>query len=107
MQRTLLILVLLVAPAVPLAADDARVIRLEQDVRTLQREMQDLSRQLGQARLQITRPGPENGISPPSPLVAASPAWVDAAKWKQLKSGMGELEVMSTLGTPTTTREVN
>jgi hypothetical protein len=76
-------------------------------VRTLQRQVQDLSRQLDQARLQTSRPGLENGIAPPSALVAASPAWVDAAKWRRLASGMGELEVIATLGTPTSTREVN
>jgi hypothetical protein len=101
------ILVLLWAPFATLAADDARVTRLEQDVRTLQRQVQDLSRQVDQSRLQSSRPAVESGISPPSPLVAAAPAWVDAAKWQRLKSGMGEFEVFAILGTPTSTREVN
>ena len=105
MAKILLILLLWV-PALALA-DDARVTRLEQDVRTLQRDLQNLSRQIEQMRLQTTRPVLESGVAPPAPLMAGAPPWVDAAKWKQLKTGMSELEVIGTLGVPTSTREAN
>ena len=102
MNRVLLILLLL--PAAALAADDARVMRLEQDVRNLQREVQNLARQLDQVRLQTTRPGTDVRPPPPPPVIDAS-GWLDAAKWKKLRPGMSELEVISTLGPPTSTRE--
>jgi hypothetical protein len=94
---------LLVLPAAALAADDARVMRLEQDVRTLQREVQNLSRQIDQLRLQTTRPSADGRLPPPP--VTDSSGWLDAAKWKKLRPGMSELDVISTLGTPTSTRE--
>ncbi|HKU90888.1 MAG TPA: hypothetical protein VJP84_13940 [Steroidobacteraceae bacterium] len=96
---------LLCLPAVALAADDARVMRLEQDVRTLQRDVQVLSRQIEQLRLQTTRPGSEGRPAPAPPPVIDTSGWLDAAKWKKLRPGMSELEVISLLGVPTSTRE--
>jgi hypothetical protein len=105
------ILLLLFVPAVALAADDARVTRLEQDVRTLRREVQVLSRQIDELRLQTTRPGidgrpppPALALDTPSPSVAA---WLDAGKWERLRPGMSELEVISALGPPSSVREQN
>lgn len=96
---------LILLPAAALAADDARVMRLEQDVRNLQREVQNLSRQIDQLRLQTTRPGADGRLPPPPPAVADTSGWLDATKWKNLRPGMNELEVISTLGPPTSTRE--
>ena len=107
MSTALRLMVLLFAPTLALAADDARVTRLEQDVRTLQRDLQSVSRQIEQMRLQTTRPGLDTSVAPPALLIAAAPSWVDAGKWKQLKTGMSELEVIGTLGVPTSTRETN
>ena len=103
MKRVLSLLLIL--PAAALAADDARVTRLEQDVRSLQRDVQNLSRQVDQLRLSTTRPGTESRLPPPPPPVADVSGWLDATKWKKLRPGMSELEVISTLGTPTSTRE--
>ena len=97
--------ILLCLPAVALAADDARVMRLEQDVRTLQRDVQVLSRQIDQLRLQSTRPGSEGRSAPPPPPITETSGWLDAGKWKKLRPGMSELEVISMLGVPTSTRE--
>jgi hypothetical protein len=99
------LLVLCCLPVAALAADDARVMRLEQDVRNLQREVQNLARQLDQVRLQTTRPTADGRLPPPPPPVADSSGWLDAAKWKKLRPGMNELEVISALGPPTSTRE--
>ena len=33
--------------------------------------------------------------------------WLDAGKWRQLKQGMSELDVVSLLGPPTSMREVD
>jgi len=100
-----LLRILLCLPVAALAADDARVLRLEQDVRTLQRDLQNLSRQVDQLRLQSTRPGSDGRLPPPPPPVTDSSGWLDAAKWKKLRPGMSELEVISLLGVPTSTRE--
>jgi hypothetical protein len=103
MKRWLPILLLL--PTVALAADDPRVTRLEQDVRTLQRELQNLSRQLDQMRLQTTRPTADGRLPPAPPPVADTSGWLDAGKWKKVRPGMNELEVITLLGAPTSTRE--
>src|SRR3954471_7364390 len=101
MAPALRLLVLLAAPALAAAADDSRVTRLEQDVRTLQRDVQVLTRQLEQMRLQSTRPTLEGRVAPlPSPAPTGA-AWLDAAKWKRLRLGMSELEVIGSLGPPT------
>lgn len=105
MNRATRILVMLLLPVGALAADDARVIRLEQDVRTLQRDLQNLSRQVDQLRLQTTRPNADGRLPPPPPPVADTSGWLDAAKWKKLRPGMSELEVITALGVPTSTRE--
>jgi hypothetical protein len=96
---------LLLLPALSPAADDARVTRLEQDLRTLQRDLLNLSRQIDQLRLQATRPTADGRQPPPPPPPADTSGWLDAGKWKKLKPGMSELEVINTLGTPTSTRE--
>jgi hypothetical protein len=107
MTLAMRILLLLCVPAMALAADDARVTRLEQDVRTLRTELQNLSRQIEQLRLQNTRP--EVDGRPPPPALAldtpTAPAWLDAAKWQRLRPGMSELEVISALGPPSSIRE--
>lgn len=92
-------------PVVALAADDARVMRLEQDVRNLQREVQNLARQIDQLRLQTTRPGSDGRLPPPRPVITDTSGWLDAAKWKKVRPGMNELEVISALGPPTSIRE--
>lgn len=97
--------ILLILPAMAWAADDARVTRLEQDVRTLQRDLVNLSRQVDQLRLQATRPTTDGRLPPAPPPVTDTSGWLDAGKWKKLRPGMSELEVISTLGTPTSTRE--
>jgi hypothetical protein len=105
MKRMLLLcfVAVLIAP-MSSAADDARVVRLEQDVRTLQRDLQNLARQVDQLRLQSSRPSP--GARPPAPPpVETGPTWLDAARWKKLRPGMCELDVLGTLGPPTSVRE--
>jgi hypothetical protein len=103
MKRALAML-LMILPAAALA-DDARVVRLEQDVRNLQREVQNLSRQIDQLRLQTTRPSADGRLPPPPPPITDTSGWLDASKWKKLRPGMSELEVISTLGAPSSTRE--
>jgi hypothetical protein len=105
MTSAMRILLLLIVPVTALAADDARVTRLEQDVRTLQRDLQNLSRQIDQLRLQTTRPTADGRLPPPPPPVTDTSGWLDAAKWKKLRPGMSELDVISALGPPSSVRE--
>ena len=55
--------------------------------------------------MQTTRPGSEGRPAPPPSPVIDTSGWLDAAKWKKLRPGMSELEVISLLGVPTSTRE--
>jgi outer membrane murein-binding lipoprotein Lpp len=104
MLRETLMAVVLCAP-MAVAADDYKVNQLEQDVRELQRQVQVLSRQLESQHLQPAAPGDPPRLTPAPPTVmAGTPVWVDAAKWKRLKTGMSELEVVSSLGPPTSMR---
>jgi hypothetical protein len=104
MPRLLLTALLLLASFAAPAADDLKVMQLEQDVRDLQRQVLGLTRQVEELQRRPT-PGnrTERAYSPPATTSAGE--WVDAAKWNRLKPGMSELEVISTLGPPTTIRE--
>ena len=104
MPRLLLTALLLLASFAAPAADDLKVMRLEQDVRDLQRQVLGLTRQVEELQRRPT-PGvrTERAFSPSA--TASAGVWVDAAKWNRLRSGMSELDVISTLGPPTTIRE--
>jgi outer membrane murein-binding lipoprotein Lpp len=105
MIRMALMAVLMGASMGAVAADDLKVSQLEQDVRELQRQVQALSRQIEMQRAQST-PAPQM-VRPKTSSAAGSgetPAWVDAARWQKLQPGMSELEVVTTLGPPTSMR---
>jgi hypothetical protein len=88
-------------------ADDLRVSQLEQEVRRLERQVLALSRRLDE----VQRPsfGSERRVAPAAGVMAAAPAsgdgWLDAAKWRRVKPGMAELDVIGLLGPPTSMRE--
>jgi hypothetical protein len=107
MARVLLAAWMLFCTSAAPAADDFKVIKLEQDVRNLERQVQSLSRQLDELRTHASRSGER--IAPPA--ASATPvdggAWLDAAKWRRLKPGMSELEVIAALGPPASMREEN
>lgn len=104
-QRLLVLpLALAILPMATRAADDPRVTRLEQDVRALQRDLLALTRQIQQLQLQTSRPAPDGRAPPPAPIDTGM-GWLDAAKWRHLRTGMSELDVIGTLGPPTSIRE--
>jgi len=104
MSRMIFVLMTLVClPAS--AADDPRLSFLEQEVRNLNRQVQSLSRQMDALRTPPRRIAPESGAPRAAGPVDELPRWVDAAKWRQLRSGMSEIEVISALGPPTSMRE--
>jgi hypothetical protein len=88
-----------------LAADDFKVIKLEQDVINLQRRVEELSREVDQ--LQQRAP-----VADASPTAAATstpppddaPRWLSAANWNRVHPGMSELEVIEILGPPASVR---
>jgi hypothetical protein len=91
------------------AADDAtyRLMKLEQDVRNLERQVQALTRELDNLRQQQSRAGERvpPARSSSAPAGASSTAWLDAARWDRIRTGMSELEVISVLGAPTSMRQ--
>lgn len=89
------------------AADDFKVIKLEQDVRNLERQVQTLSRQIDELKMQLSRSGERPSLPQLSTSVATSDAWLDAAKWQRVRPGMKELDVIGLLGPPASMREEN
>lgn len=110
MARALLVVLALSAPLAAMAADDLRVMQLEQDVRALRRDVQQLRQQLSSLQLATPAPGQRPAVPPAAgspgatPAPGAVPPWVDASKWEQLRPGMAELDVIGTLGPPTSMR---
>ena len=87
------------------AADDFKVIALEQDVLELTRRVEALSREVD--RLQQRRTSYAVARETPSSCAGAGPCpplWLRAANWQRVRTGMGELEVIEILGTPTSVR---
>jgi hypothetical protein len=107
-MRNLLIALLALLGQSALAADDAtyRLMKLEQDVRNLERQVQTLTRQLDEQKQQSVRAGDRSPAAPRSSTAPASSTdWLEAARWDRVRPGMGELEVINILGTPTSMRQ--
>ena len=107
MRNLLIALLALLLGQSALAADDAtyRLMKLEQDVRNLERQVQTLTRQLDELKQQSARAGDRSSTAPRSSTAAASSTdWLEAARWDRVREGMGELEVIDILGTPTSMR---
>lgn len=105
MRKVYLMLWLLAASQFAAAADDFKVIKLEQDVRNLEQQVRELSRQV--AELQRGAAWPRDQPASPANRPAAitgPPLWLDAKNWERIRIGMTELEVISTLGPPTSLR---
>jgi hypothetical protein len=107
MRHLLFVSLTLFACAVS-AADDFKVIKLEQDVRNLERQVQTLSRQLDELKLQLGRARdiPVSASQATAPASAdGSTAWLTVANWGRVHAGMSELEVIGLLGPPTSMRQ--
>ena len=100
---TALLFTLVCRPGV--AADDFKVIKLEQDVINLQRRVDELSRQLDQLRQRSAVSGTSRSMAEgPGPTAEAPPRWLSAANWQRVHPGMSELEVIEILGPPASVR---
>lgn len=87
------------------AADNFKVIELEQDVIELERRVEELSRQVAQLqqRNAAAATRPETPAGCPAAM-ADSPAWLSAANWRRIRPGLGEFEVIDILGPPSSVR---
>jgi TolA-binding protein len=105
--QALLLPLLLAMAQFATAADDYKVIKLEQDVRKLEQEVRDLSRQIAELRRQAgTLSSPTSAPEPREPAApSGSSPWLQAKTWQRLEVGMSELQVIDTLGPPTSTRD--
>jgi hypothetical protein len=102
--------VLLSFSAVAADDDTYRLMKVEQDVRNLERQVQTLSRQLDEMRQQQSRAGDRSSSSTRSsgaPAGASSTAWLESGRWDRVHAGMSELEVIGVLGPPSSMREEN
>ena len=86
MRHVLALLVLV--PMTAWSSDAHRLSFLEQEVRNLQRQVQSLSRQLDEVRTRPDRPANPLATALP-PSSATSGQWIDAAKWRRVRPGMG------------------
>jgi hypothetical protein len=91
-------------PLAASSADDGRVRFLEQEVRNLQRQVMSLTRRVDELTRPARNPGAIQAPAAGEPRTS-SDAWIDAAKWRQLRPGLSELEVIELLGPPTSMRE--
>jgi hypothetical protein len=102
------LLVVLVSFSAVAAEDDTyRLMKVEQDVRNLERQVQTLTRELDDLRQQQSRAGSHlpSPRSSSAPAGASSTAWLEATRWERIRTGMSELEVIGVLGPPTSMRQ--
>jgi hypothetical protein len=92
-------------PLTASAADEQRISFLEQEVRNLQRQVMALSRQVDEMRSRPERPTAQAPAAAAVVPSEGSDQWIDAARWRQVRPGMNELEVLDLLGPPTSMRK--
>ena len=102
-----LLLALLILPLTASAADEGRFSFLEQEVRNLQRQVQTLTREMNELRTRPERLDVKSNAAGAAPAADSAdlPRWVDASRWRRLRAGMSEIEVIGSLGAPTSMRE--
>ncbi len=109
MRYLLLALLLLLGQSAPAAENDTyRLMKVEQDVRNLEGQVQTLTRQIDELKQQLSRAGDRNLSGARAPSVSAassSTAWLEATRWDRVRTGMSELEVINVLGPPTSMRK--
>ena len=96
-------LVMLTSTAV--AADDFRVMKLEQDMRNLERQVQTLQRQLAETQQALRHSSPTmEWPSTYATQLESDRQWLSASAWNRVKAGMSELQVVEILGKATALR---
>jgi hypothetical protein len=90
--------------------EDLKISQLEQDVRELQRVVQQQNRRIdaleSSARAsRADRTTPTGAATPPATRDPPTKIeWLQSANWDTVRIGMSEAEVLKSLGPPTTTR---
>src|SRR5262245_60107070 len=99
---------LLLAASLPaVAADDFKLIELEQDVIELERRVEALSRDVEQLQQRgfDRAAAPAASTGPDCPAAQpCSPAWLSVSGWERVREGMSEFEVIGILGPPSSVR---
>ncbi len=94
-------------PLPTFAQDALRIRQLENDVRSLQREVSMQNLRIERLESSVRAPG-AGSVQPPTtaePRAAdSSPAWLISTNWDKLRPGMKELDVIALLGRPTSVR---
>lgn len=103
MKTMVLLYATLFAAGSAFAAEDFRVMKLEQDMRNLERHVQTLQRQMSDLQQRSQRSTPTIRFPDPSET-RTDDKWLSAAAWQRVKPGMTELQVIEILGTPTALR---
>jgi hypothetical protein len=94
-------------------ADDLKISQLEQAVRELKQQLLQYSRRIERLEAESTRSNANRRPieAPPSRAPEEAPSesrvWLDIRKWDRVRVGMGESDVLSLLGPPTTMRKSN
>jgi hypothetical protein len=89
--------------------DDSRMMQLEQEVRGLQRLVDQQARRLD--ALENAMRQPRAARAPASPTTSAvesadaTSAWLKISNWDKLRPGMMDSDVITILGPPTTSRK--
>lgn len=105
MRSVIFLAAMLLAAPAAVAAEDFRVMKLEQDMRTLERHVQTLQRQVSELQRELRRPDrPLELGERDSAAAQTDDKWLSAAAWERVKSGMSELQVIEILGKPTAMR---
>jgi outer membrane murein-binding lipoprotein Lpp len=87
------------------AADDAVVDQLRTDVRTLEREVRELTRRLDQLQQAQRAPAAPPGVTRRTTAPDPDPsAWLTPEKWDKVTPGMTAQQVILVLGTPVSLR---
>lgn len=109
MRYLLIALLLLLGQSAPAADNDTyRLMKVEQDVRNLEGQVQTLTRQIDELKQQLSRAGDRSlsgTRSSSASAASSSTAWLEAARWDRVRTGMSELEVINVLGPPTSMRK--
>jgi hypothetical protein len=99
--------VALIVQAAPV--DDSRFMQLEQEVRSLQRQLEAQTRRIDalESALRQSRGRaalPEVPLATTSKTPKTTPAWLQSSNWAKLRAGMPDSEVLRMLGPATTSR---
>jgi hypothetical protein len=103
-MRQLIPASLLALIAASASGDDFKIIKLEQDVRNLERQVGVLSRQIDDLSGRLSRSGERPASRRASAAEPPSSAWLVASNWDGIRPGMSELEVINALGPPASMR---